>query len=220
MLGDLLSGVLLEATLADGASRGSRGSGGRGSGRGSIKVTSESIETATGLADSGALGLEEVGRGRVTRDTTKDNTAQEGRTTKTVGSVDTTSDFTSGEETGDGLAIGTDDAGLGVDLKTTHGVVEDGLHDGDVEEVIERPLSLEELLAEGVLLGADADVVIVEGLLEDGRGNTELLGESLAVLEALHETTADVVLAVPFDLLGGLAVEDETDGILQGTLKP
>ena len=70
------------------------------------------------------------------------------------------------------------------------------------------------LLAEGILLGSDRGVVVVEGLLELGSRDTDLLGKSLTVLEALHEATTNVVLAVPLNLLAGLAVEDETDGVL------
>ena len=70
------------------------------------------------------------------------------------------------------------------------------------------------LLAEWILLCPDALVVIIEGFPEDLGCETHLLGESLTALEALHETTTDVVLAVPFDLGGCLTVEHKTDGIL------
>lgn len=70
------------------------------------------------------------------------------------------------------------------------------------------------LLAERILLGAHALVVILEGLLEDGGGKAELFGEGLTALEAHHQATADVVLAMPLDLLGGRTVEDEADGVL------
>ena len=59
------------------------------------------------------------------------------------------------------------------------------------------------LLAEWILLCPDADVVVIEGLLERGGGDAHLLSESLAVLKALHETTANVVLTVPLDVLRG-----------------
>jgi hypothetical protein len=129
--------------------------------------------------------------------------------------VNTTSDFTGSEETRDGLASGAEDARLGIDFETTHGVVEHRGHDSNVEEIVELPLALEEFLAEGVLLGSDALVIVIEGLLEDFRCDTELLGKSLAAVETLHETTADVVLAVPFDFLGRVAIEDEADGVLK-----
>jgi hypothetical protein len=57
----------------------------------------------------------------------------------------TTSHLTSSEEARDGFAVLVDDTGLRVDLETTHGVVQDGGHDGDVEEVVEFPFTLEEL---------------------------------------------------------------------------
>ena len=71
------------------------------------------------------------------------------------------------------------------------------------------------LLAEGILLGSDRDVVVVEGLLELGSRDTDLLGKSLTVLEALHEATTNVVLAMPFDFLGGLTVEHKSDRELE-----
>ena len=57
------------------------------------------------------------------------------------------------------------------------------------------------LLAEGVLLRPGDLVVVVERLLENLGLDAHLLRERLAALKALHETTADVVLAVPFDFL-------------------
>ena len=71
------------------------------------------------------------------------------------------------------------------------------------------------LLAEGILLRPRDCVVVVEGLLEGLGGDAHLLRECLAALEALHESTADVVLAVPLDLLRRVAVEHKTDGELR-----
>ena len=64
------------------------------------------------------------------------------------------------------------------------------------------------LLAEGILLRLDDSVVSVEGLLENLGLNTHLLCKSLTRVETLHQATTDVVLAVPFNLVGSLAVED------------
>ena len=71
------------------------------------------------------------------------------------------------------------------------------------------------LLAEGVLLRPCDDVVVVEGLLEDRSRNAHVLGKCLTALVALHQATANVVLAVPLDLSRGLTVENETDGVLK-----
>ena len=70
------------------------------------------------------------------------------------------------------------------------------------------------LFTEWILLSADTLVVILEGLLEHGGGKAKLFSEGLAALEALHQATADVVLAMPLDLLGGSTVEDEADRVL------
>jgi hypothetical protein len=129
--------------------------------------------------------------------------------------VDTTGNLTSSEKSGDGLAIGTEDTGLGVDLEATHGVVEDRGHEGDIEDIVHLPLSgLEELFAEWALLGLDDIVVILEGSFELSRGDAHVLGESSTVLVSLHETTANIVFAVPLDLLGSFTVENESYWVL------
>jgi len=129
--------------------------------------------------------------------------------------VDTTGNLTSGEQSGDGLAVGTEDTGLGIDLKTTHGVVKDRGHEGDVEDVVHLPLAwLEEFFAEWALLSLNDVIVILEGLFELRRADTNVLGESSTVLIALHEAAANVVLAVPLNLLGSFTIEDESDWVL------
>jgi hypothetical protein len=70
------------------------------------------------------------------------------------------------------------------------------------------------LLAEGVLLRLNASVIVIEGLLEYRGVETHLLGQSITAIELLHQTTADVVLAMPLDLARRLAVENKTDGVL------
>lgn len=112
--------------------------------------------------------------------------------------------------------------------------MEDGGHDGDVEEVIhlEREV-VEELLAEGIVLGLSDLVIFVDckgesvtcnevtviwgltSLLKGSWGDAHLLGEGLAGLEALHEATADIVLAVPLDFGRGLSVEHQANGVLK-----
>ena len=71
------------------------------------------------------------------------------------------------------------------------------------------------LLAEGVLLCLDDSVIVVKGLLQLRHGDTDRLCKLLAVFETLHETTADVVLAVPLDLLRGLIIQNKANGELE-----
>jgi len=47
-----------------------------------------------------------------------------------------TTDFSAGKETRNRLASGGDDAGLGVNMQTTHGVMENRGHVCDVKEVV------------------------------------------------------------------------------------
>ena len=56
--------------------------------------------------------------------------------------MDTTRNLTSGKESGDGLVPGNEYARHRVNLKTTHGVVEDGGHDSDVEVVVHAEVSV------------------------------------------------------------------------------
>lgn len=77
--------------------------------------------------------------------------------------MDAASDFTSGEKTRNGVAGLTDDAGRGINLETTHGVVQHWSHDGDVEEVVHLHREVvEELLAEWIFLGLGNLVVGVD----------------------------------------------------------
>jgi hypothetical protein len=51
-------------------------------------------------------------------------------------------------------------------------------------------------------------------LLEHLLADAKLLGESFSTLDLLHELSAGIMLAMPLELLGRLAVEDESDRIL------
>jgi hypothetical protein len=70
------------------------------------------------------------------------------------------------------------------------------------------------LLAERILFRADALVIILKSLLQGSGRKTEFLGQCLSRLEALHQSSAYVMLAVPLDLFGRLAIENKSDGIL------
>ena len=62
--------------------------------------------------------LEEVVAGRVTGNTAVDDTAEERRTTETVGTVDTTSKLTAGVEAIEGLLVLVEDLGLSASSST------------------------------------------------------------------------------------------------------
>lgn len=168
-----------------------------------------------GRSTAGDQLLEQVLAGAVTSHTTVDDTAQQGRTTQTVGAVDTTGQLTARVETLEGLVLRVEDLGVFVDLNTTHGEVQDGLHQGDVVVVIhvERHV-VEETLAPGVLLLAFSDsVVFIKGLLQLLGATANLLGQFLAS-HLPHQATASVVTGVEVQDVGSLAVEQETDGPL------
>lgn len=239
VLGNFLHGVLL---LGDGESLGVIGLGsGSLSGGGRLLLASRARARSTAVSPldsnlSGGRGvemqrdlsktssagglaleslLEEVVAGSVTSNTAVDDTAEQRRTTKTVSTVDTTSQLTTGEETLKGLLLRVEDLGLVVDLNTTHGEVQNGLHESDVEGVINvKRHVVEETLAPWVFLLAVGDGVVgLEGALEVVGSAANLLGELLAG-HLLHETAARVVASVEVKGVGGLGVEDEADGEL------
>mmetsp|Transcript_4436 Transcript_4436/g.6516 ORF Transcript_4436/g.6516 Transcript_4436/m.6516 type:complete len:457 (-) Transcript_4436:4-1374(-) len=123
-----------------------------------------------------------------------------------------------------------------VDLQSTHAVVDHRSDDGHVEGIIgfqgEVVVELLPPLVPGLaatigfvgsVLGVLGllvceHVVLLEGGLDVVQRDAVLLGELLHVLVALHDASALVVLAVPGDLRGGLAVqaEEEPSAIAQG----
>jgi len=191
----LLHSLLLSSGGGDRSSRSRSGDG------------STSLES-TGV-DVGELREEETSSS-ATSDATENDAVKERRTTETVSTVGSTHHLTSSEETSHG-ASGALNLSVGVDLDTTHAVVGNRGDDGDVEGVLSLPGTVLEVdLAEGVLLVLLSDVVLLEGVLEDISADTHILGDISDVGVLLHELTTAVVLAVPLNLLGSLAVEDET----------
>ncbi len=73
---------------------------------------------------------------------------------------------------------------------------------------------VEELLSVRVVLLLRNRVVSLESRLEGSGVASNLLGKLGTARELLHETTALVVLDVPFDFAAAGTVEDEADGAL------
>ncbi|KAI7360310.1 Flavocytochrome c [Hortaea werneckii] len=110
------------------------------------------------------------------------------------------------------LAVAVETSGLVVDLDTTHGEVQYGLHQCHVEGVVDLDGEVVVvLLAEGVLcLTLGIAVVVLESLAELLLRAANVLGERLAG-HLLHQTTARVMSGVEVENVGSLAVEHETD---------
>lgn len=90
--------------------------------------------------------------------------------------------------------------------------MEDWGHVRNMEVIVHPVLAAgEKLLAKRILLRLGAHVVLVKGRLQDFGLETHLLRERITRLDALHEATADVVLAMPLDLLRCLSIENETN---------
>mmetsp|Transcript_12217 Transcript_12217/g.23661 ORF Transcript_12217/g.23661 Transcript_12217/m.23661 type:complete len:439 (+) Transcript_12217:364-1680(+) len=107
-----------------------------------------------------------------------------------------------------------DDLCLLVHVESSHAVVEHGGHDRYMEEVVESPGEVVEvLLSERTLLLPRGDrVVVVEGCLELRRGDSHLCRQLSARSDSLHQSPPAVVFAVPLDLLRGLPVQNQTVG--------
>ncbi|KAH6609442.1 hypothetical protein Trco_002788 [Trichoderma cornu-damae] len=207
--------------LVGGPSGGGAGDGAVGpldrqlAGSGGVEVQGDLAQALSGAGGALEGMLEEVAAGAVAGHAAVDDAAQQRGAAEAVGAVDAAGQLAAGKEALEGLLLLVEDLGLVVDLDAAHGEVEDGLHERDVEVVVDvEGQVVEELLAPGVLLLALGDgVVRLERLLEVLRSAANLLGELLA-RNLLHEAAAGVVARVEVQDVGGLGVEDEADGEL------
>eukprot|EP00906_Rhabdomonas_costata_P034643 RCo048725 len=165
---------------------------------------------AKGASSAGREVLQEVPGGTVTADAAVHHAVQEGVPTQAVGAVHTPGTLSGGEQPLDNVTLLVDHTALGVHLNAGHAVVHNRGDDRDVELVVhlERHGG-EEALGELVRLGLSALVVLVEGSLQLGRWDAHVLRQIISVVVLLHHPATGVVLAVPRDLPGGLAVEDQ-----------
>ena len=154
--------------------------------------------------------LEHVLAGRVAGDAAVDDAAEQRRATESVCTVHATGQLAARVQSVEGLLIRVEHLGSIVDLDPSHGEMQHGLHDGDVEGIVDREGHVvEELLTFRVLLLARSDIVVVgEGLVEGGLAAADLLDQLLA-RHLLHEAAAGVVPRVEVEHLRGLGVQDE-----------
>mmetsp|Transcript_9678 Transcript_9678/g.33396 ORF Transcript_9678/g.33396 Transcript_9678/m.33396 type:complete len:609 (+) Transcript_9678:2632-4458(+) len=201
VLGDLLSGE--DDTCAAG------GGSGHGVALGRVLRLLEASTLLQGVEGE----VQQVPGGRGTRHPSKDDTVQQRVSTQPVPAVDSPRNLAGGVEALDGLTPSPADPGVRVDLEAAHAVVDDGGDLRDMERVAHRVRDVgEELLAKAVRVPlAGVRVVLVEGVAELGGGDSHLVAQLLAG-QGLHHPPALVVLAVPLDLLAGLAVEHEPEG--------
>lgn len=82
----------------------------------------------------------------------------------------------------------------------------------NVEEIINLQGNVgEELLSPWIVVVLGNSVVLIEGLLDLGNGDSDLGSEVLSVFQSLHESSSDVMLAVPFNFVGGSTVQDQSE---------
>ena len=161
--------------------------------------------------------LEQILAGALTGYTAIDDAAEERGATKTVGAVDTARELTAGVKTFEGGAFAIENLSLVVDFDAAHCEMQNGLHDGNVEGVVDvEGEVVEEFLAERIFLLALRDGVIVgKGLLQGIFGAANILGELFAG-HLLHQASPGVVPCVEVEDVGGFRVEDESDGPFLG----
>mmetsp|Transcript_78431 Transcript_78431/g.175826 ORF Transcript_78431/g.175826 Transcript_78431/m.175826 type:complete len:319 (-) Transcript_78431:492-1448(-) len=139
--------------------------------------------------------------------------------------MDATSRLACGIEAIDDLVPGAEALRIGINLHAAHAIVDNRRHDGHVKAIagLERKI-VEELLAPlvprlaaaislvgtilGILLLLRRNVIVVlEGSLDVFERNAVLLRKLAHVAVRLHDAAALVVLTMPRDFSGGLAVE-------------
>merc|ERR1719401_1785743 len=167
----------------------------------------------------------EVAGGTAARDAAEDDAIQQRVAAKAVGAVDATSRFACGKEAIDNLVPGAEALCIGINLHAAHAIVDNWRHNGHMKTIagLERKI-VEKLLAPlvprlaaavrlvrtvlGILLLLSRDIVVVlEGGLDVCEGYAILLRKFAHVVVRLHDAAALVVLTMPSDFSGGLAVE-------------
>eukprot|EP00413_Alexandrium_margalefii_P016186 CAMPEP_0204531988 /NCGR_PEP_ID=MMETSP0661-20131031/11472_1 /ASSEMBLY_ACC=CAM_ASM_000606 /TAXON_ID=109239 /ORGANISM="Alexandrium margalefi, Strain AMGDE01CS-322" /LENGTH=587 /DNA_ID=CAMNT_0051538187 /DNA_START=230 /DNA_END=1990 /DNA_ORIENTATION=+ len=160
---------------------------------------------------------------------TENDAVQERVPAQAVVAVDSARGLSGGVEAANHLAARTQGLRLVVDAHPAHAIVDDGRHDGHVERVAGlQGKVVEELLAPLVpglaapvglvgpalrvplLLLRDL-VVVLECGLDVGKRDAVLLCELAHVGVGLHDATALIVLAMPSDLSGCLAVQAQEE---------
>ena len=161
--------------------------------------------------------LEQILAGAFTGYTAIDDAAEERGASETVGAVDTARELTAGVEAFEGGALAIENLGLVVDFDAAHCEMQNRLHDGHVEGVVDvEGEVVEEFLAEGIFLLTLRDGVVVgKGLLQGIFGAANVLGELFAG-HLLHQASAGVVPCVEVEDVGGFGIEDESDGPFLG----
>merc|ERR1740133_863537 len=168
-----------------------------------------------------------------TGNSAKDDTIQQGVATETIVTMNATHGLASSIEAGDRLLFRGLDLCIWVHPKAAHAIVDHWSNDSHMELVVDvHGQVMEELLAPNIvrlatavgliwailrvflLLGSNC-VVVAECFPDGLHVHAMFLGELPHVLVVLHEATALVVLAMPVDFLGGLAIEaqEEAGGV-------
>mmetsp|Transcript_12216 Transcript_12216/g.23655 ORF Transcript_12216/g.23655 Transcript_12216/m.23655 type:complete len:521 (-) Transcript_12216:387-1949(-) len=150
----------------------------------------------------------------LTRNPSVHHTVQEGVSSQSVRTVHTPHHLSCCPQVGHRGRCSGEHTGVLIHVEPSHGVVEDGGDDGDVEEIVHLPGKVgEELFPERTLLLTRGDgVVVLEGRLDLLRRDAHLGCQLPSRPHTLHQTPTAVVLAVPLNLLRGFPVQNQTIG--------
>src|SRR5436190_1790853 len=131
--------------------------------------------------------------------------------------MNTTSKLTTSIETVEWFMLAIKHLRLVIDLHSTHGEVENGLHHGHVESIIDVHGHVMEVflwvlgICRILQLALCDGVVGLEGFVQCLFAAAHLLSE-LSSRHLLHETTARVVPGVKVKNVGRFRIQDESDG--------
>ena len=126
--------------------------------------------------------------------------------------MDTACELSTSIKALEGLLLAVEDLGFFVDFDAAHGEMQNGLHNGDVEGVVnvERQV-MEESLAEGIFLLAFCNSIVgCECFLKGVFGAADVLSKLLTA-HFLHEASARVVPRMEVEDIRGFGIEDKTN---------
>mmetsp|Transcript_18455 Transcript_18455/g.27491 ORF Transcript_18455/g.27491 Transcript_18455/m.27491 type:complete len:251 (-) Transcript_18455:670-1422(-) len=143
--------------------------------------------------------------------TSKHHTIKKRRATQAIGTVDTTTCFTSGPQSRNWfLSCSRDDARIWCNFKTTHRIVNRWRHDSHMKVIIHRIWSIAKVLsAKWILFCLGSGIVRCKSVGQLLVRTTNFGSELLARKNVLHETFSCIVVTMPFDFLGSSRVEYE-----------
>lgn len=109
------------------------------------------------------------------------------------------------------------DLTVGIDLNTTHTKVYYGCYYGNVEFVVhDQRQVVEVLLAERIVIVLGIVIVLLKGFLDFSRRYSDFFGKLCSTVDLLHQSSAHVMLAMPFNFLASSSIQHQSVWCLVG----